>query len=333
MKKNMSAFQKLALDTYTGEITKFQHENGTNMTVADGNASINEAIINAVGGEWSYRAFQKHKHEVFELIEEAMAVIMPRNLEQFLQFAEIKNTSWGDALSFTVSDNKNFRVAAVSSGNGNIRRQEILNKKLVLDQEKIGVKVFAELDNLLAGRIDWNMYVNRTIKSMADEIMTRVHKAMTEGYSELSAKFKTGGSFEEDKLIDLVSRVKAKTNSDVVIYGTLKGLAKISNLEKTGETGKADMYNKGYVGKFYGTEVQELVQVLDTEDNFIVSDDLLFVIPVGQEPIIKVAIEGTPIIVETKDGDRNDLQEEYMMLQSVGVGAIVADNFGCYDLT
>ena len=129
--KNISAFAKLANDTYTGDIVKFQHEDGRAMTVADGQASINQAILDAVGGTWSYRAFQANKNAVFALIEEAMEVIVPRNLEQMLSFAEIKNTNFGDTLSFTITDSKNFRVAAVCAGNGDLRRQTIVNKKLV----------------------------------------------------------------------------------------------------------------------------------------------------------------------------------------------------------
>lgn len=330
--KNISAFAKLANDTYTGDIVKFQHEDGRAMTVADGQASINQAILDAVGGTWSYRAFQSNKNAVFALIEEAMEVIVPRNLEQMLSFAEIKNTNFGDTLSFTITDSKNFRVAAVCAGNGDLRRQTILNKKLVLNPEKMGIKFYVELENLLAGRVDWNIFVNRLLKSMADEVMVRVHQALTNGYNQLGAKYKIKGTYEEDKLIDLVSRVKAKCGGEVKIYGTLKALGKISNIEKTGEAGKADMYHKGYVGKFFSTEVCELVQVIDGEDEFVLKDDLILVVPVDGESIVKVGIEGTPVIIEAKDGDRTDLSEEYTMIQGIAVAAVVADNFGAYEL-
>ena len=136
--RNISAFAKLANDTYTGEIARFNHEDGRAMSIADGQASINEAIINACGGQWSYRNFQANKNAVFALIEEAMEVIVPKNLEQMLSFAEIKNTNFGDTLSFTIKDDKNFKVASVCAGNGDLRRQTILNRKLTLVPEKDG---------------------------------------------------------------------------------------------------------------------------------------------------------------------------------------------------
>ena len=331
--RNISAFAKLANDTYTGEIARFNHEDGRAMSIADGQASINEAIINACGGQWSYRNFQANKNAVFALIEEAMEVIVPKNLEQMLSFAEIKNTNFGDTLSFTITDDKNFKVASVCAGNGDLRRQTILNRKLTLVPEKMGVKFYVELENLLAGRVDWNVFVDRLLKSMADEVMVRVHKALTAGYNQLGAKYKVAGTFEEEKLIELVSRVKARTNGDVKIYGTLKALGKISNIEKSGEIGKADMYHKGYVGKFFGTAVEELQQVIDGEDNFVLTDDLILVVPVDGESIVKVGIEGTPIIIEAKDGARTDLSEEYTMIQSVAVAAVVSNNFGAYELS
>lgn len=333
MKKNISAFAKLANDTFTGDIVKFQHEDGRAMTVSDGQASINQAILDAVGGTWSYRAFQSNKNAVFALIEEAMEVIVPRNLEQMLSFAEIKNTNFGDTLSFTITDSKNFRVAAVCAGNGDLRRQTILNKKLVLNPEKMGIKFYVELENLLAGRVDWNVFVNRLLKSMADEVMVRVHQALTNGYNQLGAKYKIKGTYEEEKLIELVSRVKAKCGGEVKIYGTLKALGKISNIEKTGEIGKNDIYHKGYVGKFFSTEVEELIQVIDGEDEFVLKDDLILVVPVDGESIVKIGIEGTPVIIEAKDGDRTDLSEEYTMIQGIAVAAVVADNFGAYELS
>ena len=331
--RNISAFAKLANDTYTGEIARFNHEDGRAMSIADGRASINEAIINACGGQWSYRNFQANKNAVFALIEEAMEVIVPKNLEQMLSFAEIKNTNFGDTLSFTITDDKNFKVASVCAGNGDLRRQTILNRKLTLVPEKMGVKFYVELENLLAGRVDWNVFVDRLLKSMADEVMVRVHKALTAGYNQLGAKYKVAGTFEEEKLIELVSRVKARTNGDVKIYGTLKALGKISNIEKSGEIGKADMYHKGYVGKFFGTAVEELQQVIDGEDNFVLTDDLILVVPVDGESIVKVGIEGTPIIIEAKDGARTDLSEEYTLIQSVAVAAVVSNNFGAYELS
>ena len=236
-------------------------------------------------------------------------------------------------LSFTITDSKNFRVAAVCAGNGDLRRQTILNKKLVLNPEKMGIKFYVELENLLAGRVDWNVFVNRLLKSMADEVMVRVHQALTNGYNQLGAKYKIKGTYEEDKLIDLVSRVKAKCGGEVKIYGTLKALGKISNIEKTGEIGKNDMYHKGYVGKFFSTDVEELVQVIDGEDEFVLKDDLILVVPVDGESIVKVGIEGTPVIIEAKDGDRTDLSEEYTMIQGIAVAAVVADNFGAYELS
>lgn len=333
MNKNISAFAKLANDTYTGDIVKFQHEDGRAMTVKDGQASINQAILDAVGGQWSYRAFESNKNAVFALIEEAMEVIVPRNLEQMLSFAEIKNTNFGDTLSFTITDSKNFRVASVCAGNGDLRRQTILNKKLILNPEKMGVKFYVELENLLAGRVDWNIFVDRLLKSMADEVMVKVHKALTGGYNQLSAKYKITGTYEEEKLIDLVSRVKAKCGGEVKIYGTLKALGKISNIEKTGETGKSDMYHKGYVGRFFSTEVEELKQVINGEDEFVLKDDLILVVPVDGESIVKVGIEGTPVIIENRDGNRTDLSEEYTMIQGIAVAAVVADNFGAYVLS
>ena len=92
------------------------------------------------------------------------------------------------------------------------------------------------------------------------------------------------------------------------------------------------MYNKGYVGKFFGTEVCELHQVIDGQDEFVLNDELILVVPVDGESIVKIGIEGTPIIIEAKDGARTDLAEEYTMIQSIGVAAIVADNFGAYEL-
>ena len=93
------------------------------------------------------------------------------------------------------------------------------------------------------------------------------------------------------------------------------------------------MYHKGYVGKFFSTDVEELVQVIDGEDEFVLKDDLILVVPVDGESIVKVGIEGTPVIIEAKDGDRTDLSEEYTMIQGIAVAAVVADNFGAYELS
>lgn len=325
MRTNISDLAKLSLDVYNGKVQ--------NYSKADGENAIRKAILDAVGGEWSPYAFEANKQKVFAIMAEVLSEpLQAIFIDQFNGFADFKNVELGENNVFIINNNDLFKVATISDGNTDIRRQTIGQRKLTVSTEKIAVKIYVELDLFLAGRVDWADMITRVAKSFQVEIGTRIYNTIYNSYSSLTSPYAISGAFSETNLADLVAHVQAKTGaSNVVIYGTKKALAKITNLNLS-DSMKDQLNMTGYLGTFQGTPCLALPQSHTSgTDTFAVNDSFLLVLP-ADEKIVKFVYEGKPYVYDTPIGARNDEQLEYFYSIKCGVSAMIATYYGIYRL-
>ena len=317
--------QKLAIDTYEGTVTKYSKDEAEN--------AIRNAIREACGGEWNHYAFLDNKGKIYQIITEVLSVGLGALLEgKFDDFTEVNDVELGDKVSFEVQNKDLFRVATISDGNTDIRRQKLYKGKLEVATEKIGIKIYEDFDRFLAGRIDWTEMVNRVQLSYANEISMRIYNAIYGSYDDLLAPYQVSGTFDEGKLLTAVAHVEASTGQKAVIFGTKTALAKITSANMS--DGMKDKLNViGHYGMFRGTDLLELPQAHKVGTNdFAVADDFLLVVPNG-EKIVKIILEGDTYIWDTEAGDRNDEQIEFFFGRKVGVGVLKADQYAMYKLS
>lgn len=321
----LTDLQKLAVDTYRGSVTKYSK--------TEAESAIRNAVVDACGGEWNYFSFNKNKWDVYQIMSEVLSVGLGELLiGKFDNFADVRDTELGDTVEFLVEDNSLFRVATIADGNTDIRRQKVYNKKLTITTEKLAIKIYEEFDRFIAGRIDWATMVDRVQLSYAHEVSIRIYNAIYGSYDTLSAPFQVSGVFDETKLLDAIAHVEASTGQKAVVFGTKRGLAKITTAD-TSEGMKDQLNLLGHYGVFRGTDLLELPQAHKPGTNdFAVADDFLLVVPNG-EKIVKVILEGDTYIYDTEAGQRNDEQIEFFFGRKVGVGVLKADNYAMYKLS
>jgi len=303
--------------------------------MTEGSDVIREAILDACGMEngWDVYKFQQNKYEVYRILSETITVaISELMIDKYRDWVDFKDTALGDIAEFRVTNNDLFKVGLVADGTNELRRQKLLQGRLAMTGFPMGVKIYAEFLDFMMGKIDWQDLVNRVAKSMDNKVAELIVKQIESAYNGLDTKYVQSGSYDEEKLMDLVARVEAKTGEKVAIFGTKKALAKLrkGEIATMAVADKDDIRNHGYVTVLQGTPVVEIPQTLDQKGDFALSADMLFIVPQGTK-MIKLGFEGDAYISEINDpATRMDQQMEYLITRKVQLGVVKASYYGVY---
>lgn len=303
----------------------------------DTNDMIRGLVIDACGGEWDYYKFQENKYKVFAVLAELMPASMQASLgSAFDRFAEFKDTAMGDENAFIVPDNKLFPVYTVARGMV-AERQRVDNKSISVATEMKMINVYTELDEFLAGKVDWAGMNNRIMASFANHTAGLIYNAISDSYASIVAGVKTTGAFDADTLMGIVEQVQAYSGSaEVAIFGSKRSLRQVADIAGYSDAEKERFNNFGYYGTFAGTDLLEIPQAfVNGTTTLTLSNNQLLIVPTNGEKIVKVAYEGSPFVGMTEATDRNDLQPQIMYGRRIGVAALTTPDgqYGIYNIT
>jgi len=323
----MTDLARLGLDVYNNKNLMFNEVSGED--------ALRNAINDACGGEFNFKSFRENKYRVFSIIEEVIDVTLGVVItNQFDSLADVKNVAVGEKPVFRVDDPSLFRIARIAGGTNDLRRQKILNRRFEVDTDYFGAKLYAELEMFIAGLVDWSNMVNRVALSFANDLGVRIYEAIANSYSALNAVYGVTGTYDEDKLFDMIQHVEARAGGKkAVVMGTKKALRKISKNLIMSQDMKNELNKVGYIGTVGGTDLMLLPQAHKVgSDQFFVDDNMLLVIP-QNEKVVKVVVEGEAQMLEsTQAGERNDNQMEYTLQKKLGVGVMQSAIYGIYKI-
>jgi hypothetical protein len=318
----------LAYDVYQKNTGEF--------SVSSSEETLREKLIALNGGSTkiNYKSFRRNKVEIFEAMEEILGILITEGItNQFDEFVELKNLAFGDTNFFMVEDYRLFPVATVSAGNGNMRRQRMDREPFQVSTKWKGVKIYDELERFLAGRVDWARMINKVARSFSAQISADIYKAIQTGYNALTAPYVYSGSADRVQLLELAEHIEAAVQREVTIYGTKIALQNFSPayVPTAGSTIE-DRNTEGFFRVIDGMKFVEIKQAhVPGTDTFAIGDKFLLVIPQGEEKIVKMVIEGEPIIDETTSRTMNsDRSVEYEYQQKYGVSVLTSGRYGAY---
>ncbi len=320
---------KLAVDSYKGHAAG-TYSTDDNMTV------LRNALIEANNGttKLDYKAIRDGKcNGVFALVEEILAKTivegLPTNSPVF-QFVENKPVGLGDKASFYVPDNSLLTVADIAAGTQGIRRQRVeFGKSVTVDTQVKAIKIYEELDLVLAGRIDFNEFIDRVAKSFQTQINNDIITTFLGTYSKVVAPYLVSATYSEASVLTLIDHVEAATGLPAKILGSRGAVRKLTTTA-TPDEAKSDMYNMGYVGKFNGTPVFALRnghKIGGTD--FLLNDTDLYVVA-GEDKFIKFVTEGDVTMLPGDPTKNSDFTQEFTMIQKYGLAVVLAQAFGLY---
>ena len=323
---NTNELVKLAVDAYRGNVEKF--------SVRQSQEALRQALIEANGGKTTldYKALRHGQGaEVFALIEELIPVLINEGFtgdEFFMNLVDYRNVAEGDQNLFLTEDNNLFVVAKAADGTQAIRRQRLggVNEISIPTELRI-VRIYEELNRVLAGRVDFNYFVNKVSesfrKNMIEEIYALWSAATADDFGG-SVYFPAAGSYDEDDLLDLISHVEAAAGGKQAnLIGTKKALRNLKESIQS-DGAKEELHNFGYYGKFFGTPCYALPQRHKVgSTDFILPDNIITVIA-GDDKPIKLVREGDGIVHMGDPFDNMDLTQEYLYGEKYGLGILTA---------
>ena len=338
---DMNELIKVARDGYNGSVEKFSVKQSQDL--------IREALVEANGGKTTldYKAMRHGQgQEVFAIIEELIPAIIHEGLvgdEYFMNLVDYRNVAEGDSPLFKVEDDNLFVVSRAANGTQAIRRQRLGGvTETQIETDLYVVKIYEELNRILAGRVDFNVFVNKVAESFRRDMLNKIYALWSSASADQmggTTYFPAAGAYNEDALLDLIAHVEAASGGrQATIIGTKKALRNLKEgiFTDPAQAAKDEIHNLGYFGKFYGTpcvEIPQRHQVGST--NFLMNDKILTIIA-GDDKPIKVVREGEGLIHMGDPFDNQDLSQEYLYGEKYGMGILLAggnSGIGRYEMT
>lgn len=323
---------KLAVDGYKGHVAG-------DYSVNDTQEALRKALVEANGGstKLDIKAIRDGRcNGVFAIIEELVNVIHEEGLkgdEFFMNMVEDRNMSLGDTNKFHIERECLFAVADIAEGTQGVRRQRIeAGQDITINTQLRAIKIYEELNRILAGRIDFNKFVDLVGKSFTKQELDATYDAFVGMFKKLKAPYTETGSFDEDKLLELIDHVEASTGETAVVVGTRKALRKIKTAVVS-DSAKEEMYAMGHFGRFNGTELVAVKQRHKSgTDDFILDDNVLYVFAGDTKPIKRVT-EGDVTMLMGTPMSNADMSQEFLMMKRTGIAVIFDRDFGVYNLS
>lgn len=327
---------KLAVDLAKGKVQNFSVEESNN-TLRKAFADLMEFSLE--NGTIDRKTFRKHKADIFEILEVIINETLEEGLRsQFDGFAEYRNLAWGDTNLFQTPVNDIFRVAMVSDGNGNIRRQRLRDgQEFSVSLDTYAIKIGEEFHRFLAGRIQWSDLTSKIAESFKRDLTQRIYNAVYSSYGKYNGTYHqtyaNAGAMTEDDLVTLAMHIEARTGEKVAIYGTKLALRKLAPAQLTDEM-KNGRNATGYYGNIAGIDLREIEQSHQYgNDNFAIDNKFLLLLPQNADKMVKIINEGDAIIQDQQGGTSSDMMQEYFVAQRFGVAVICTKVFGFIKFT
>lgn len=334
---DMTKIARVAVDAYKGCVKDY--------SIADSQSLITKALVEVNNGKTylDYKDIRDGKcPELFSFLEVTLSATVVEGLqgdEYFNALCDFRNVAEGDQNVFSVEDSELFIVADTADGTQGVRRQRLGGvSETAIPTSLKTVRIYEELNRVLAGRVDFNHFINKVAESFRQKLLNDVYTLWTGATADQLGGvtyFPEAGAYDEDELLDLISHVEAAAGGKAAtIVGTKKALRALKDAIGS-DAAKNDLYNFGYVGKFYGTPVVATPQRHKVGSTEFVMDDNILTIIAGDDKPIKVVYEGSPIVLMGDPMTNADFTQEYLYGEKYGMGIVLAggnSGIGRYEL-
>ena len=323
---DMNNIVQVAVDAYHGNVQKY--------SVGDSMELLRAALVEANGGstKLNYKNIRDGKCTgLFSIVEEILARTVVDGLqgdEYFNSLVEFRNVALGDQNLFITEDSELFTVADVAEGTQGIRRQRLNgSSEFSVPTTLKAVKIYEELNRVLAGQVDFNTMIKRVGDSFRQKLLNDIYTLWTNATAADfggTVFFPTAGAYDEEALLDVISHVEAAAGGKpATIIGTKAALRNLAPAIQ-GANSQSDIYNMGYYGKFYGTDVVAAPQRHKVGSTQFVMDDKTLTVIAGDSKPIKCVYEGDSTIILGDPLRNADLTHEYLYGDRYGMALVLA---------
>lgn len=340
---NYDSFNKLMLD--------YSHDMLDGISAREANDKIVEIFRNIIGCDEKStkaeirRGIRRNQNLIFDLIEVVIDDALISGWQEnpfFKEFVEVCNLAMHDKNEFYVPDDSVLSVMKVSGNHHDLIRQRLgAGKTFSVETSWYGIKVYAEFERLLTGLEDFSTLVGKITEAFDRYVNQALYETLIGIGTTLGSQWYKASAINDttkETLRTLVMDVSMATGSEVVIMGTYAALSKVYDLTNVSWASgdmKNEKYTTGRFGYWEGIRLVELKQGFKLNDTtqYLIANDVLFIMPVGIEPMIKLVYEGDTQTYQVQDaGTHMDMTYDYEVQTKMGIGVITNQKFGYWKI-
>lgn len=301
-------------------------------------ADYEKAFVGEVSGTFNCKNtadWMRIKPDVFELLQEMADEYLPARLNATLgQFAEVRQIEQGNKYEFRIRKGrlrgKSFVTQVAPSGQYETFRLD--STSFTVPVKAYGAGAIVDWERFLNGDESLTELMQIIAEGMEDRIYEQIQGVLQGAMTSMPAANQYSGSgFVAAKMDELLAVVRAYGRPE--IWCSQEFAATITN--QTGFSAAnpnmpiADLdeiRNQGYVGMFHGARVIVLPQsfVDETNSTKIIDPQFAYVIPAGEERIVKIILEGD---TQVREFENRDWSSEIQMYKKVGLAMITNPNY------
>ena len=310
-------------------------------SVSDFRKAFNGEIAENFGCK-NYADFLRIKPDIFELLQVLADEYLPARLNATLaQFAEVRSIEQGSKYEFKLRKGhmrgKTFVTQVAPSGQYETFRLDV--SQFVVPVKAYGAAALVEWERFLNGDESFVELMQIIAEGMEDRIYEQIQGMLQGAANDMpTANVVTQTSFVPASMDSLLGVVRAYGRP--VIWCSQEFAATITNQVGFSAANPnmpaadlEDIRNQGYVGMYHGAQVIVLPQSFTDETNSVkvINPQYAYVIPAGEEKIVKVVMEGD---TQVKDFENRDWSSEVQMYKKVGLAIVTNPNYwGIYQNT
>lgn len=310
-------------------------------SVADANRAFVGEVANNFGCK-NVADYMRAKPDIFELLQEMADEYLPARLNATLgQFAEVRQVPQGNKIEIKMRKGhqrgKTFVTQVAPSGQYEIFRLDV--SQFTIPVKAYGSAALVEWERFLNGDESFVELMQIIAEGIEDRIYEQIQGILQAAKDAMpSANVKTHTAFDPVRMDALLAVVRAYGRPE--IWCSQEFAATITN--QTGFSAATnnvpladldDIRNQGYVGMYHGVRVIVLPQSFTDETNAtkIINPQYAYVIPAGEERIVKIIMEGD---TQVRDIENRDWSSEIQMYKKVGLAMVTNPNYwGIYQNT
>ena len=314
--------------------------------------NVNEAFIDGLKElAGSYNQFMKNRYDIYDIIIESIDEVLPKNVIDALgAFAEVKVVGQGEKAMFRRKLGrqraKKFLTQVGLSGVYETFRLD--SDTFEVSAHAVGGGATIDFERMLDGAESLAEVVGIVTEGLENAVYVEVQKALNAALDVMPATNKVSGSWDPEEMVKLLSVVRAY--GAPVIYACPEFVAAMgpdaivpvlhasdaeSNKVAQGIYSPKDIeaiHDYGFINVFRGAPVVQLPQSFVDESNkeTYVNPRIAFVMPAGQEKVVKVVLEGA---TQIRDHENKDNSMEVFAWKKMGCAILTHHNWAMYENT
>lgn len=346
----ISELKELALYAAKGTVPANFTKQGESAADYDVNGAFVEGLKELAS---TYTQFMKNRYDIYEILVETIDKVMPKNTIAALSpFAEVQVVGLGQKAIFKqkVGKTRAKKFLTLAGINGVYETFRLDATTFELGGENVAIGGTIDLARLMDGAESLADIMDVINTALQDAVYVKVTNALRAAYDVTNvppANRKSTNGFQADKMVELMNVVRSYGNpiifapgefvaamgADAIVPITTYGTPAAAGIQGVYSPDDIEaIHRTGYINIFRGAPIVQIPSsfVDENNDKTWVDPQLAFVLPGGQEKVVKVVLEGPTIV---RDYENRDGSMEIYAEKKIGTAILTYYNWGIYKNT